>query len=80
MNFWLLDVKSVVCVNGVDIAFDYINTYCNVDTAINEAKQLFKDENVLQVTVHKWILKEDGTEDHSEDNDCIPYRRVKNKR
>lgn len=76
MNFWLLDVKSTVKVNGVDVAFDYINTYYNPDDAIKEAKRLSANEDVLNVSVHKWILHEDGTQEHSEDNDDIPYSYV----
>ena len=39
-----------------------------------EAKLLSLDDNVLEVSVHKWILKDDGTQEHSEDDDSIPYR------
>ena len=77
MNFWLLDVKSTVVVNGTDVAFDYINTYYEKNDAIMEAKLLSMDDNVLEVSVHKWILKEDGTQEHADvatDNDAIPYR------
>lgn len=75
MDFWLLDVKSTVVVNGKDVAFDYINTYYKMNTAIKEAKRLSKDENVLEVSVHHWILKEDGTEEHAENGDRsdVPY-------
>lgn len=38
-----------------------------------EAKLLSLDDNVLEVSVHKWILKDDGTQEHSEDDDSIPY-------
>ena len=73
MEFYLLDVKSTVKVNGVDVAFDYINTYCDCDKAIKKAKLLSMNEDVLDVSVHKWILNEDGTHEHSEDSDSIPY-------
>lgn len=73
MEFYLLDVKSTVNVNGADVAFDYINTYYDSNEAIKEAKMLSLNEDVLDVSVHKWILKEDGTQEHSEDNDNIPY-------
>lgn len=73
MEFWLLDVKSTVNVNGTDVAFDYINTYYDKNEAINEAKLLSMNEDVLDVSVHKWILLEDGSQKHSEDDDCIPY-------
>ena len=74
MEFWLLDVKSTVIVNGTDVTFDYINTYYEEKDAIREAKLLSLDDNVLEVSVHKWILKEDGSQEHSEDDDSIPYR------
>lgn len=73
MEFWLLDVKSTVKLNGTGVAFDYINTYYDKNEAIKEAKFLSMNEDVLEVSVHKWILLEDGTQEHSEDNDCIPY-------
>lgn len=76
MDFWLLDVKSTMIVNGKDVAFDYVNTYFEPYEAIEKAKLLSKDENVLEVSVHHWILKEDGTQEHME-NDIrydIPYR------
>jgi len=75
MDFWLLDVKSTVMVNGKDVAFDYINTYFEPNEAIKEAKLLSHDENVLEVSVHHWILKEDGSQEHVED-ECgngVPY-------
>lgn len=73
MEFWLLDVKSTVVVNNKDVAFDYINTYYEKNDAIREAKLLSLDDNILEVSVHKWILKEDGSKEHSEDEDSIPY-------
>lgn len=73
MEFYLLDVKSTVNVNGTDVAFDYINTYCSSNEAIKVAKLLSMNEDVLEVSVHKWILKEDATQEHSEDSDSILY-------
>lgn len=73
MIFWLLDVKSTVTVNGKDVAFDYINTYYEESDAIREAKLLSENDDALEVSVHKWILNEDGTQEHAEDNDDIPY-------
>lgn len=69
MDFWLLDVKSTVVVNEKDVAFDYINTYFEPNEAINEAKLLSGDENVLEVSVHHWILQDDGISKHAENND-----------
>lgn len=73
MEFYLLDVKRNVKVNGVDVAFDYINTYYYPNEAIKEAMVLSLDEDTLDVSVHKWILKEDGTQEHSDDIDNIMY-------
>ena len=73
MEFWLLDVKSTVAVNGKDVSFDYINTYYEEKDAIMEAKLLSLDDDVLEASVHKWILKEDGSKEHSEDDNSIPY-------
>ena len=74
MDFWLVDVKSTVNVNGVDVAFDYINTYLSLSEAIKEAKLLSENDDILEVSVHKWILNEDGMQEHSEDDDSILYR------
>lgn len=73
MEFYLVDVKSTVNVNGIDVAFDYINTYYDLNKAVAEAKTLSLKENVLDISIHKWILKEDGTQKHSDDIDNIPY-------
>ena len=73
MDFWLVDVKSTVNVNGVDVAFDYINTYLSLSEAIKEAKLLSENDDILEVSVHKWILNEDGMQEHSEDDYAIPY-------
>lgn len=75
MDFWLLDVKSTVVANGKDVAFDYINTYSDVNEAVNEAKLLSMDEDVLDVSVHHWILKENGSQEHAENGDKtdIPF-------
>lgn len=75
MDFWLLDVKSTVVVNGKDVAFDYINTYFESNEAIKEAKFLSEDENVLEVSVHHWILNDDGSQEHVKNGNKydIPY-------
>lgn len=78
MEFYLVDVKSTVNVNGLDVAFDYINTYYDFGKAIKEARALSMNKDVLDISVHKWILREDGTQEHSEDNNNIPYH-FKNK-
>lgn len=75
MDFWLLDVKSLINVSGKDVCFDYINTYYELNDAFQEAKLLSENEDVLEVSVHHWILKEDGTQEHAENGDKtdIPY-------
>ena len=42
MEFFLVDVKSTINVNGKDVAFDYINTYTDFDKAMEKAKELKK--------------------------------------
>lgn len=74
MEYYLLDVKRTVTVNGVTIAFDYINTYWYPNEAIKEAMVLSMDEEVLHVSVHKWFVNEKGEHVHSNDNDSILYR------
>ena len=73
MDFWVLDVNSTVNVNGNDVAFDYINTYFSLSEAIKEAKLLSENDDVLEVSVHKWILNEDGSQEHADGDDSIPY-------
>lgn len=70
MDFWLLDVQNIVSVNGTDVAFDYINTYFDKNEAISEAKLLSMDDNVLEISVHHWILLENDEEKHVEDINC----------
>lgn len=63
MEFYLVDVKSLRTVDREDIAFDYCNTYYDEIIANREAQVLSFDVDVLEVSVHKWILNKDGTED-----------------
>ena len=72
-QFYLVDVKSTININGNDIAFDYINTYLDFDSAMLEARTLTENNDILSVSVHKWILSDDGTQEHAEDKDNIPY-------
>lgn len=74
MEYYLLDVKRTVKVNGVDVAFDYINTYYYSNEAIKEAMVLSMNEDVLHVSVHKWFVNENGKHNHSDDFDSILYR------
>lgn len=78
MDFWLLDVKSLTTVNGNDVCFDYINTYFDSNEAIKEAKLLSEDNDILEVSVHHWVLKEDGTQEHADNGDIsdMPYHFV----
>lgn len=73
MIFWLLAVQSTVTVNGKDVAFDYTNIYYEESDAIKEAKLLSENDDVLSVSVHKWILNEDGSQEHADGDDSIPY-------
>lgn len=43
------------------MTFDYINTYFESNKIVKETKLFSEDENVLEISVHHWILKEDGT-------------------
>lgn len=70
MDLYLVDVKSTKRVRNEDIAFDYINTYLDVDEAIKEAKRLSEDDDTLEVSVHHWILKEDGSQEHIKNDGC----------
>ena len=64
MEYYLLDVKSTVNVNGTDVAFDYLNTYLDEKEAVKEARVLSWDDDILEVSVHKWKLNVDGTHEH----------------
>ena len=74
MEYYLLDVKRTVKVNGVDIAFDYINTYYYPNEAIKEAMVLSMDEEVLHASVHKWSVNEKGSHNHCDGDGSILYR------
>ena len=78
MDFWLLNVLSTVNVNEKDIAFDYCNTYFELNDALREAKILSYSDDVLQVSVHHWILNEDGTQEHADNGDKtdVPFHFV----
>ena len=73
MEYYLLDVKMTINVNGTDVAFDYINTYFNPHEAVKEAKVLSLDDNVKSVSVHKWFITEKGKHDHADGNDSILF-------
>lgn len=73
INFYLVDVLSTVTIDGVNVAFDYINTYFSETDAVREAKLLSLNEDVISVSVHKWERYADGREEHSDDDDSIPY-------
>ena len=70
MEFYDLSVQSTININGKDVAFDYDNIYTDFDEAMTKAEELTKDNDVLHVAIHRWILKDDGTQEHAED-DCI---------
>lgn len=74
MNFFLMDVKSTVDVDGADVPFDYINTYWNVNEAIMEAERQSFNKDVLEVSVHRWVLEQDGSQKHDSGGDSILYR------
>lgn len=68
MDFWLLDVQSTIKVKGKDVAFDYINTYFDSIEAVNEARLLRENDDILQVLVVHWNIDEYGNQDAVE---CI---------
>ena len=74
MEYYLLDVKRTVKVTGVDVAFDYINTYYYPNEAVKEAMVLSMNEEVLHASVHKWFVNENGEHNHADDNGSILYR------
>ena len=44
-----------------------------MNKAITEAKVLTENDDVLSVSVHRWTINNDGTQEHAEDKDNIPY-------
>ena len=70
MEFYSLDVKSTVTLNGKDVAFDYDNTYLNYEDAHSEAEKLKTNNDVLCIYIHKWVLLPNGTQEHTNQ---IPY-------
>ena len=75
MKYYLLDVKRTVKINGIDVAFDYINTFFYPNEAIKEAKILSINEEVLDVSVHEWSINENGEHEHSEDGMLFHYKK-----
>ena len=73
MEFYDLSVQSTININGKDVVFDYDNIYTDLDEAMTKAEELTKDNDVLHVAIHRWILKDDGTQEHAEGKDNIPY-------
>lgn len=74
MEYYLLDVKRTVTVNGKIVAFDYINTYTYSNEAVKEAIVLSTNEEVLHVSVHKWCVNEYGEHNHCDGNNSLLYR------
>ena len=66
MEYYLVDVKSVEFVNRKEVAFDYINTYYNYEEAYEKAIALTKDKKVVSVSLHKWVLLDNGGQEHRE--------------
>lgn len=75
MEYYLLDVKRTVNVNGMDVAFDYMNTYYYPNEAIKEAMALSMNAEVLHVSVHRWFINKKGDHLHDDGPDGgILYR------
>ena len=68
MEFYDLSVLTTININGKYVAFDYDNIYTDFDEAMAKAEELTKDNDVLHVAIHRWILKDDGTQEHAEDD------------
>ena len=68
MEFYDLSVLTTININGKNVAFDYDNIYTDFDEAMTKAEELTKDNDVLHVAIHRWILKDDGTQEHAEDD------------
>lgn len=69
-------VISTVVINGKSVTLSYINTYYEKKDAIREAKLLSGADGIWSVSVHHWILKEDGTEEivnTGNIKDDVPY-------
>ena len=75
MEYYMLDVKRTINVNGKVFAFDYINTYYYPNEAIKEAMVLSMNNDVLHVSVHRWFINENGVHTHDDGPDSgIIYR------
>lgn len=53
MEFYDLQVLSTVNINGKYVAFDYNNTYTDLDEAMTKAEELTKNNDVLHVAIHR---------------------------
>ena len=76
MDFYLVDVLSTITINGNDIAFDYINTYLDLDKAIakySEAMQLAKicgeKLNNAKESINKILTDNNTLEDFKIENE-----------
>lgn len=65
-NFWLVDVKSTIDVDGNLVAFDYINTYHRYTEALEVGRKLSKDPQIVCISIHRWIVNADGSQEHAE--------------
>lgn len=71
-NFWLVDVKSTIDVGGGLVAFDYINTYHRYTDALEAGKKISKDPNVVAISIHRWVINADGSQDHASNDYGYP--------
>lgn len=67
-NFWLVDVKSTENIDGNLVAFDYINTCYRYSEALEMGRTLSKNANIVCISIHRWVLLADGTQEHAEVN------------
>lgn len=65
MLYYLLDIKSVVIIDGKETAFDYLNTYTSFNDVIKSFDYLGCKDNIADASIHEWELKSDGSSEHT---------------
>lgn len=62
MDFYIMEIRKIISINGKDIVFNYKDTYFDKQKAIQKAKELSEDENILKICIFHWFLNRNGVQ------------------
>ena len=62
MDFYIMEIRKIISINGKDIVFSYKDTYFDKHKAIQKAKELSEDENILKICICHWFLNRNGVQ------------------